>query len=95
MNYWRNRRIGKRGLDAHLSNPKSGSKGKMAVEYDFNYRKPSYDPFDEDPFDQDFGSRGPAKCLAYDSLTGFCISTSFDSGCLEGDGEDGGLLGCQ
>lgn len=95
VDYWRNRRIGKRGLDAQMINSKGSGKGKSSVNYDFKMRRPSqaFDPFDEDPFEDT--RRGPGRCLAYDSLTGFCISTSFDSGCLEGDGENGGLLGCQ
>jgi len=85
INHWRNKRIGKRTItDMH----KEG-KSKNTDE-DFNRKEYLYE--NEDPFSDPF-MENDVDCIAYDKLTGFCIKTGFDSGCLEGDGENG-VLGC-
>lgn len=80
-NYWRNKRLNKRGLDNQLPT-RTSSKSKMAYEYDYKVN------------DNPFASNQGAPCQMYDSLTGFCVKYGFDNGCLEDIGEDGGLMGC-
>merc|ERR1712088_112148 len=69
-NYWKNKRINKRGLD---SLPSVNSKGKSGYDdgmggknylYDFN------DPFSSSAEDE-------APCQMYDAVTGFCIKYGF------------------